>query len=233
VLLSATVPAIIDLLLVPTLASLYDGYFTQHGSGGCSRAFGAAVKWLEIIPRVSTGRADSLQLIDIDGCAEHIVLRSLAQLSVLLQIALTFGLAAPVVGVACALGAAVQLIHHLSMLGRVVDIGRLRSPPAAPYLACTSSPMGCAFTTALCVLLFWTWASCNFLDPILMSIGVVVAIFTSFLVMETIRRYNKQNTESSIATGFSLTESLLLNEEAPKECRDKEKELEGLFELQE
>ena len=88
----------------------------------------------------------------IDELAQEVVERGFGQLVSTLLLALTFGLAAPMAGLALGAAAGVQLVHHLCVLGQVVEVARLRHghrrPKHVELHGCDRVPWGCGAVVA-------------------------------------------------------------------------------------
>ena len=112
VLLSAVLPALLEVLLVP--------FFVSREEGCCS-------KWLLWLLEASTynyqlerslrrlpppkDAEGNDRILDLDETAQKLVERGFSQLISTLLLALTLGVAAPLVGLAAAMAAVLQLVH--------------------------------------------------------------------------------------------------------------------------
>lgn len=156
-LLSATLPAGIETFVVPWLAPWC---FRNAVSSTVARVclpFRQAVTWNVwpsfanagvLAPDISLGAAK------LDYLARRVVERAFVQLLATLVVALTFGIAMPVLGGACAVAAFVHLLHHRHVLGQLVELGRLEQPDVVPSLTgCTELPVGCAVVVVATVVL--------------------------------------------------------------------------------
>jgi hypothetical protein len=123
----------------------------------------------------------SLDTGKLDYLAQRIVERSFIQVVTTLVMALTFGIAVPVVGGACAVSAFIQLLHHRHVLGQIVRLGRLEQPAVVPNLmGCTDIPVACAVVVVATVLLVWMCGAVGYLEPAVVGcmllIGLCVAL---------------------------------------------------------
>jgi hypothetical protein len=84
------------------------------------------------------------------------VMRAFTQLLGTMIIALTFGIAVPLLGATCAVAALVQLVHHKFALGRVIAVG-LAAPQHSPpdLMQCTTLPWSCCVVISVTSLMFW------------------------------------------------------------------------------
>jgi len=159
VLLTAVLPAALELLVVPTLAPWCH---RKSASSPMARRCLAVLRdlTLNVLPvlaeakaraemagpstETTSGATDPLTFpplppINVDTLAQRVVERGLVQLVGTLLIALTFGLAAPVVGGACAVAVLVQLVHHLGMRHRgPSDLPRRSGAGFGGVLLCAS-----------------------------------------------------------------------------------------------
>jgi hypothetical protein len=106
---------------------------------------------------------------DASYLARRVLERGLTQLLGTLTIALTSGLATPAVGGACAVAAAVQLVHHTNVLGQIAGFGEAAAGEGQATTAPGSAqgrntiPATCAALLAGAVLAFWSCAAFDFL----------------------------------------------------------------------
>jgi Leucine-rich repeat (LRR) protein len=178
VLLAATIPAGMETIIVPWLAPRC---YRNNESSTVARAgltFLRMVTW-NVWPTLRDAGllpSDfSLGAAKLDYLARRVVERAFAQVMMTLLVALTFGIAVPVVGGACAVAGFVQLLHHRHVLGQIVGLGRLEQPAVVPNLVgCTDIPFGCAAVLVATVMLVWTWGSLNYLEPVV--VGSIVFI---------------------------------------------------------
>lgn len=97
---------------------------------------------------------------NLNVTSRRVVQRAFAILSLILTFALTFGLAAPAVGVSAACAAAICVNHHLKVLDSLVDVGAALSPPTVPSLkGYCRIPQGVGVSIAVTTALFWAFGS--------------------------------------------------------------------------
>ena len=115
----------------------------------------------------------------IDELAQEVVERGFGQLVSTLLLALTFGLAAPMAGLALGAAAGVQLVHHLCVLGQVVEVARLRHghrrPKHVELHGCDRVPWGCGAVVTVTTALLWSCCCVKFLEPTHMAVGAISA----------------------------------------------------------
>jgi hypothetical protein len=125
-----------------------------------------------------------IPVADLDSIARGLVERAVGQLAFTLLVAVTIGLAAPFVGAACVVAAVVQLIHHLHVLRFVADFADTGPSRTLPNVAlCNIVPAGCGATILLSALVFWSWASIDYLNTGFMFLGSFVIILTAFTLV--------------------------------------------------
>ena len=169
VLLSATLPAGIETLLVPWLAPWC---YLNTGSSALARTglmFLHAVTW-NVWPALANAGVLSpdftLGASKLDYLAQRVVERAFMQVLTTLLVALTFGIAVPSVGGACAVAAFVHLLHHRHVLGQIVGLGRLEQPAVVPnIMGCTDVPVACSPIVVVTVVLVWVCGTVGYLEP--------------------------------------------------------------------
>jgi Leucine-rich repeat (LRR) protein len=201
VLLTATFPAVLELLVVPLVAPWCHAKSASSPAARRTLAVLRGLSW-NVLPVLaqdyalaasqapsvgSEGEAATAGLplpplppIYVGYLAQRVLERGVTQLMGTLLVALTLGLAAPVVGGACAVAAIVQLVHHTHVLGTVVACGIAgrHSSPCGQFLdleGCCFVPRGCAVVVGAAVLFVWGVASVDFLDPAIMA-GAAAAV---------------------------------------------------------
>ena len=185
-LLSAVLPALLELVLVP--------WILRQRQQGSSRWVTPRVLWALRQVALNTRAAEELLVQEerkgvvnlgdvnmnmaLDKTARNVVERGFGQLVASLLLALTLGVAAPMVGASVAVGAGVQLVHHLHVLGQVATVGRMRCWPARePDLeGCDRVPWGCGVTVLLTTVLLWVGCSVGFLNSARMALGAMASI---------------------------------------------------------
>ena len=188
-LLAATLPAGLEIFVVPRLAPWCHRRSTASPMArGLLRAL-QATTWTV---SASLAEADLAKLDNgaVDNAAEVIVARGLSQLLGTLLVALTFGAAAPVVGASCALAACVQLVHHQHLLGQLVRVGLAQTPSRVPNLrGCTNVGAQSAAVVAATALLAWGWAAVGFLRPLPLLVGAAAALGAAALLVGCASRF--------------------------------------------
>ena len=225
VLLAAALPAGMETFVVPWLAPWCYRKAETFTVAHVGLAFLRAVTWnvwpvlahAGVLPPVLP-----LGAAKLDYLAQRVVERAFGQVITTLIVALTFGIAMPVVGGACAVAAFVQLLHHRHVLGQIVNIGRLEQPAVVPNLmGCTDNPVSCAIVVVATVVLVWVCGTSGYLEPavigsMLLS-GLIVALAARGAISLWRRSCNKvpqhhdraQSTASSDTSRGMLMESLL------------------------
>lgn len=138
VLFSAIIPAVLEVLLIPQAVRS-----SQKGVLKLLRQTTFAVS-LELDHMTGSNNLGPNALREL---AQRVVYRGIVGLLSTLVLALTFGIAAPVVGIACVIAALVQLAHHDYILRRIVECASRKEGPFAPNL------MGCCVLPRFCVVL--------------------------------------------------------------------------------
>jgi hypothetical protein len=183
VLLTATFPAALELLVVPLVAP-----WCQVKSASSPLARGIlvvlrSVTW-NVAPVLAAAAARAARdvppaedypapvtEVDVDYLAQRVVERGISQLMGTLLVALTFGLAAPFVGFACAGAALVQLVHAKHVLGAIVACG-IADRRVPDVKGCCFVPRACAAVVVATMLFVWGCASVDFLDPVPLASAV-------------------------------------------------------------
>jgi hypothetical protein len=183
VLLAATLPAGLEMSVVPWLAPWChrnaESSTVARASLACLRTVTWNV-WPALVDADVLAPDFSLGADKIDYLAQRVVERAFVQVTGTLILALTFGIAVPAVGGACALAALVQLLHHRHVLGQIVALGRIEQPAVVPNLmGCKDVPAGCALVVVATVFLVWLCAAVGYLEPttvgVTLMVGPVVA----------------------------------------------------------
>ena len=173
----------------------------------------------------------SLGVAKLDFLAQRVVERAFVQVIATFIIALTFDIAVPVVGGACAVAAFVQRLHHRHVLGQIVGLGRLEQPAVVPNLmGCTEIPASSAVVIVVTVILVWVCGIVGYLEPAVIGcvllIGLCVAYAACGIAVWWQKSRSKapvqhqdraQSTASSDTSQGMLMESLLAEDEITEE----------------
>jgi len=230
--LTATLPAGLETFIVPWLAPWCYQKAESSSVARVGLAFLRAVTWNVWPALVNAGVLPpefSLGAAKLDYLAQRVVERAFVQMMTTLLVALTFGIAMPGVGRACAVAAFVKLLHHRHVLGQIVGLGRLEQPAVVPNLmGCTEIPYDCALVVVVTVVLVWVCGTVGYLEPAVIGcmllIGLVVAL-AAFSGVIWWRRYRSkaprqedkaQIIASSESSQDMLMESLLIEDENTK-----------------
>jgi len=159
VLLAAALPAGVEISVVPWLAPWCYRNTESSTVARTGLAILRAVTW-NVWPALADARVQfsdlSLGAAKLDYLAQRVVERAFVQLMPTLLVALTFGIAVPLVGGACVVAAFVHLLHHRHVLGQIVSLGSTEQPAVVPNLmGCTDVPVGCLIVVVVTVLLVW------------------------------------------------------------------------------
>ena len=230
-LLAATLPAGMEILIVPWLAPWCYRYAVPSSVARTGLAFLRAVTW-NVWPVLSDAGVlspdFSLGVFKLDYLALRIVERAFVQVTATLIILLTFGIAVPVVGGACVVTAFVQLLHHRDVLGQIVNLGCLEQPAMVPntlimlltfgiavpvvggacavaafvqllhhrdvlgqivllgrleqrtmvpnLMGCIDIPVSCAAVVVATVTLVWVCGSVDYLEPVLIGCMLLIGL---------------------------------------------------------
>ena len=178
VLLAATLPAGLEVGIVPLLAPwCYRNAESSSLARACLRVL-RAVTWNVWPVLASAGVLASnfsLRTNKLDHLAQRVVERAFLQLMATLIVALTFGIAVPAVGGACAVAAFVHLLHHRHVLGQIVSLGRLERPAIVPNLmGCMDIPLSCSLVVVAMVVLVWMCGAVSYLDPAVLGVTFLI-----------------------------------------------------------
>jgi len=230
VFLSAALPAGIETFVVPWLAPWCYRNVETSEMARTGLAFLRAVTW-NVWPALADAgalpRDFSLGTVKLDFLAQRIVERAFVQVMVTLIVALTFGIAVPVVGFACAVAAYVHILHHRHVLGQIINLGRIEQPAAVPNLkGCTDIPVACSVVVVFTVVLVWMCGAVSYFEPavigciLLIGLGLalaacgVVAWWRRFRSKAPQQHQDRaQSTASSDTSRGMLMESLLAEDE--------------------
>ena len=197
VLLAATLPAGMETFVVPSLAPWCYRNSETSTVARMSLAFLEAVT-MNVWPTLANAGVlppdFSLGAAKLDNLAQRVVERAFGQVLTTLLVALTFGMAVPVVGFACAVAVFVKLLHHRHVLGQIAKLGRLEQPAIVPNLmGCTDIPMSCAVVVVVTVVLVWVCGAVGYFEPAVIGcallIGLIVALAACVAVAWWLRRY--------------------------------------------
>ena len=180
VLLAATIPAGTEAIIVPLLAPWC---YRKSDSSLVARtglAFLRAMTW-NVWPTLAHASVlppnFSLGAAKIDYLAQRVVERAFVQVLLTLLVALTFGIAVPLVGFSCAMAAFVQYLHHRHVFGQIVGLGRLEQPVVVPNLmGCTDVPIGCAVVVIVTVVLVWVCGTVGYLEPAVIGCMLLIGL---------------------------------------------------------
>jgi hypothetical protein len=215
VLLSAVLPASVDLIFVPWLAK--------------SHKFKLASLLLGLLEPVSLLHFDHLvhdheesprRAPDLVDRAQRIVERGLTQLLVTLLIALTFGIAVPMVGASCVVASTVQLMHYQHVLSIIIG---LKTDSVSQSLNYTRVPKSVFGMLTIVVLLVWTCLSFGYLDLACVSGGISSVVVGAASLAWALHRFTSLELQNSLKSlGLLSTdrapklllESLLLSDES-------------------
>jgi Leucine-rich repeat (LRR) protein len=236
VLLAATLPAGVETIIVPWLAPWC---YRNAESSSIARAgltFLRAVAWNVWPALANAGMLASNFTIGasrLDYLAQRVVERAFVQVLMTLLVALTFGIAMPVVGSACAVAAFVQLLHHRHVLGQIVTLGRLEQPAVVPNLmGCMDVPVGCAIIVVITVVLMWVCGAMGYLKPVVVALTLLIGLSVALGVCGFIARWrtsqsrksrDEDQVESFVSSDTSrgvLLESLITNDERTESRSD-------------
>jgi len=180
VLFAATLPAGMERVIVPWLAPWCYQNAESSTVARAGLAFLRAVTW-NVWPALANARVllptFSLGTAKVDYLAQRVVERAFVQVIATLIVGLTFGIAVPAVGGACAVAAFVHLLHHWYVLGQIVELGRLEQPAIVPNLmGCTDVPVSCAVVVVLTVVLVWVCGAVGYLEPFVLGITILIGL---------------------------------------------------------
>jgi Leucine-rich repeat (LRR) protein len=232
VLLAATLPAGIERIVVPWLAPRCYQNAESSMVARTGLAFLQAVTW-NVWPALAKAGVlpldFSLGTAKLDYLAQRVVERAFMRVMVTLILALTFGIAVPVVGGACAIAVFVQLLHHRHVLGQIVALGRLEQPVVVPNLmGCTDVPAGCAVVVVVTVVLVWVCGAVSYLEPAVVGVTILIGLSASLAacvgvewwrtsrIIASQHQGRVQSTASSGSSRVMLMESLIDDDELAK-----------------
>jgi len=226
VLFAATLPAGVETLIVPWLAPWCYRNSKTSTVARTGLIFLCAVAWnvwpvlanAGVLPHNFSFGADKL-----DHLAQRVVERAFVQVIVTLLVALTFGIAVPIVGGASAVAALVQLLHHRHVLGQIVGLGRLEQPAVVPNLmGCTDIPTSCAVVVVATVVMVWVCGTVGYLEPVVIGCALLIGLIMALAACGVVawhrskapsqHRDRAQSTTSSKTSRGMLIESLLAND---------------------
>ncbi len=155
---------------------------------------------------------------DFKSLVQRIIVRGMTSLLTTLLLTVTFGVAVPAVGVACALSAFVQLAHHRHILSRALSSYAI-TPDLRVYCAI---PWSCGLTIASTAIIVWFAGCVNNLQ--LWAVGSsAAAVFAATVLLQISARFviksqTEQTTDATVlprrtaslsSAGMSMTQHLL------------------------
>lgn len=162
VLISSILPAALEILVIPMAArwSHFEGKFIRGARFFLRNTTLTASLELDLAVGITYVNAVDLSLL-----AQRIVYRGIVNLLSTLLVALTFGIAVPVVGIASVLSAFVQLAHHDFVLRRIFECGSRQREPVIPNLMdCCGLPWLCETVVGGAAALTWYIGSLEYLE---------------------------------------------------------------------
>ena len=209
VLLSAIMPAMFEILVVPYVAP-----WCFREAGAVARAGKTLLKgmsWNASVFAALSATGERAPWVDLDTIAQRVVERAVSQMLSTLLVALTFGLSSALVGVSCGVTGLIQLLHHSHVLGQVVKLGLNDTPvPTVPNLCGCFWIPGMAFVIiAATTVLFWGLASIDYMKPLPFVLSFGSMSLAGLVLVVTFRmsgrRANSPRDESrSTLLGLSL-----------------------------
>jgi len=201
VLLAATLPAGLEMGIVPWLAPWCYENAKSSRVARASLALLQAVTW-NIWPTLMDANVlppeFSLSPTKLDYLAQRVVERAFLQVMSTLMLALTFGIAVPAVGGACAVAAFVHLVHHRHVLGQIVALGRIEQPRLIPNLrGCIDVPVGCAVVVVLTVLLVWVFGSMDYLEPATIAVMIFIGLSMTLAISNGVAWWRSSRVKGS------------------------------------
>eukprot|EP00613_Pedinella_sp_CCMP2098_P028110 CAMPEP_0171700972 /NCGR_PEP_ID=MMETSP0991-20121206/10805_1 /TAXON_ID=483369 /ORGANISM="non described non described, Strain CCMP2098" /LENGTH=602 /DNA_ID=CAMNT_0012290199 /DNA_START=264 /DNA_END=2072 /DNA_ORIENTATION=+ len=189
VLFLALVPATTEIIIVRVFASwCYTNIETSRFARFVLK-FLRVVTWNVTPTLVEAGYIPFPEISRVNYQLQRVVERSFIQLISTLLISLTFGLAAPVVGVACAVASLVQYYHHCCVVGHFVsaalisehrellsavsDVEKVDGHQSVARSA-LYPPFPCAVVVVVTVLVFWSGGSFRFLEVSVVGVAALV-----------------------------------------------------------
>ena len=180
VFLAATLPAGVEIIIVPWLAPWCYQNTDSSIVARTGFAFLRSVTrniWPVLANAGVLPSGFSIGAAKLDYLAQHVVERAFGQMMATLLVALTFGIAVPAVGGACAVAAFVHLLHHRYVLDQIVLLGHLEQPPMVPNLmGCTDIPVGCAVVAVATVVLVWSCGAVGYLEPAVIGCTLLIGL---------------------------------------------------------
>jgi hypothetical protein len=190
IMLSAPISATLDLLVVPLLAPWC------YRNADHSRAAELCLKYLKKIcwnvPSVLcanfNSKVDVLEVtqgVNLKYASRSVMRRALVQFSSTLLIALTFGLAAPMIGLACIFAAILDFRHHSLVISQIVSLGEVMPKPSLPDMkGCSLMPRFTCFVVIITVLAYWCCAMVDYMNAAveIVSFMVVLVLFMMLCV---------------------------------------------------
>jgi hypothetical protein len=217
ILLIAIIPAAFEVFLVPKFVL----WFLRRGEMNMLfRNFQKVLRSNVSATLTETLATDgSIQHARLNNLAQYSLERGFSQLLGTLLVALTFGIAAPIIGVACAFASIVQALHHRHILREIFFLGASKET-TINIKGCSTVPVGCGAVVVITVLLVWLFACVGFLNlgafcsaaAVVLLVAALAIVFTTHML----RRSGTQSTELENQRKL-LAEELLNGED--RECR--------------
>jgi hypothetical protein len=127
----------------------------------------------------------------LDFFGRSVIRRALVQISSTMLVMLTFGIAAPAIGLACIFAAIVQFRHHSLVFSQIVSLGEVLKVPSLPKLKrCNRMPLVTCGTLVLTTALFWGCMIIDYMNEavVIVSFLLIIVVFALFSMALMVKR---------------------------------------------
>ena len=220
VLLCAVLQAALEFFVVPVAAP----WLHQRAA-----ASAVARRFLELLRllawNVPTALPDVVLSADSwDYAAQRVIEAGIAGLLFVLLIALTFGLAAPLLALACGVASCVHVVNTKHVLAQVATVSTQQHLAFPDLKGCTRAPPVCGLVVVLTAVVFWGCGSVHYLD--ISTEGTVAALvfFTCAVIARSVVAFNKggcvPTRHASTLPSLGVLQEALLFDDTGEEVHD-------------
>ena len=167
-------------------------------------------------------RCSQGEAFDFDYNCQRVVERGMGRLNATLLIMLTFGIAAPALGFACAFAAVITVVHHVSLLSQLSCVCESSKGRLPDLEECHSIPVACGGITLATACFIWTCGALGYVQEWAALGGATLAAVLFSILLLVVHRVtgscgpipgarHRGSSSSSAARGL-LLESLLESE---------------------
>ena len=215
VLLSAIGPATLDLIIVP-LAAPWLHLNSERNKFARSALLILRSLTFTVAPVLNANCKTEYMSRNLGDLTQITIERAITQSMFTLLVALTFGVAAPLVGAACALSSALQYVHHRRVISIACDLETrsLSSKRASLYIAHCEVPKNLIGVILLPVVLYLFVVSYGYADELVVAVSAISPIFVFAFVGSLLRWWQRRDFLKQDASSLTKLSMSLLGSDA-------------------